>query len=92
LPDADNNDKVNHFPETHIEPCKYMYLKVFEKPAFDSTYTANVPNTPPMNTCDTVTNTSTDIGVDEYGYNVTTQSTDDRRNIPTDTVYNKLAL
>jgi len=63
-----------------------------DEPAYDIANSTNIGLKPtPMNNYDKVTNTSTDIGVDEYGYNVTTQGTGDKRNLPTDNVYNRLS-
>ena len=62
-----------------------------DEAAYDSTNISNVGPKTPMNNYDKVTNPSSGIGVDEYGYNVTTQSIGDRRNLPTDNVYNRLS-
>jgi len=68
------------------------HYEFVDDPAYDIANSTNIgPKPTPMNNYDKVANTSTNIGVDEYGYNVTTQSTGDRRNLPTDNVYNRLS-
>jgi len=62
---------------------------IVNEPAYDSTYAR--PNKPPMSTYDKVTNASSNIDVDDYGYNVTTQNTCNRSNLPTDNIYNRLS-
>ena len=63
--------------------------EIVDEPAYDST--CGGINSPPVSNYDKVTNAFTNIDVDDYGYNVTTQRTGDRRNIHTDNVYNRLS-
>jgi len=62
---------------------------IVDGPAYDCTYAR--PNKLSISKCGKATNASSNIDVDDYGYNVTTQSTSNKRNLPTDNIYNRLA-
>ena len=88
VPVADENENVESSSETDIN----LDYEIVDEPVYDSTF--GRPSTPPVNTYDkvsNVTNAVSNIDVDEYGYNVTTQRTNDRRNIHTDNVYSRLS-
>jgi len=82
---ADENETLESLSETDIN---HDY-EIVDEPVYDSTFGG--PSTRPVNNYDKVSNAFFNIDLDEYGYNVTTQRTGDRRNIHTDNVYNRLS-
>jgi len=61
----------------------------FKEPAYETTYSE--PNTAHVDNYANFSGSTPGIDVDDYGYNVSTLSTGNRRNVDTDNVYNKLS-
>ena len=84
VPEAGQNNQVNPSAKTDTNHGKDYEI-------VDDNSTAR-PQLPPLNNYEKIkANAFSNIDVDEYGYNVTTERTGDRRNIHTDNVYNRLS-
>ena len=88
VPEIGQNIQVN--PSAKTDTNLRQDYEIVDERTYNSTDARS--QTPQLNNYEKVkTNASTNIDVDGYGYNVTTQRTGDSRNIHTDNVYNRLS-
>jgi len=86
VPEIGQNNQVNPSAKSDTNHGK-------DNEIIDDNSTCARPQPPLLNKYEKVKGSAfSNIDVDEYGYNVTTQRTGDRRNLHTDNVYNQLSL
>jgi len=74
--------------QNNVDREAHSKFKV-EESTYETTYSE--PDTPHMGNYAKVSGSTPGIEVDDYGYNVATLSTGNKRNVHTDNVYNKLS-
>jgi len=87
VPDVNGSTELR-MQQNNVDRETHSEFKV-EESTYETTYSE--PHTPHMGNYAKVSGSTPGIDVDDYGYNVATLSTGNRRNVHTDNVYNKLS-